>query len=226
LPECFDDFVDKGRIALRPGTVTDLDFAGTSACRRKSPHKARSSAGVPHDLDHMRADLARIIGAMPHAMTVMFTVVLYGLPLSISLSVLILVMLVRNPRLLLHSYPKDVRAAVPPKSPVERCESSYWAAMFLVLAISFPFAAALASKTSDRTFLETFLIAFGVTFLFNLVDWLILDWLIFCTITPEFAVVPGTAGMAGYKNYAIMAGHGEFCCALRSRQALRRHSGP
>ena len=46
---------------------------------------------------------------MPRAMTLMFTVVLHGLPLSISLSVLIMVMLVRNPRLLLHSYPKDTR---------------------------------------------------------------------------------------------------------------------
>jgi hypothetical protein len=75
--------------------------------------------------------------------------------------------------------------------------------MFLVLTISFPFAAALTSKTTDRSFLEAFLIAFGEAFLFNLVDWLILDWLIFCTITPGLAVVPGTAGMAGYKNYAM-----------------------
>jgi hypothetical protein len=43
--------------------------------------------------------------------------------------------------------------------------------------------------------------AAGVLFLFNLVDWLILDWLIICTITPSFVVLPGTEGMAGYKNY-------------------------
>jgi hypothetical protein len=143
------------------------------------------------------------LAVMPRAMTVMFTSVLYGLPMSISLSVLITIMLVRNPRLLLHSYPNDIRAAVPPKSPAERRESTCWTAMFLFLTISFPFAAALASKTSDYDFLEAFLIAFGVAFLFNLVDWLILDWLIFCTITPGFAVVPGTARMAGYKNYAM-----------------------
>ena len=140
---------------------------------------------------------------MPRTMTLMFTSVLYGLLLSTSLSVLIMIMLARNPRLLLHSYPKDVRAAVPPKSPAERRESICWAAMFLVLTISFPFAAALASKTSDCNFLEAFLTAFGVAFLFNLVDLLILDWLVFCTITPGFAIVPGTAGLAGYKNYAM-----------------------
>jgi len=42
-----------------------------------------------------------------------------------------------------------------------------------------------------------------VIFLFNLVDWLVLDWLIICTITPKFVVLPGTQGMAGYKNYAM-----------------------
>jgi len=41
-----------------------------------------------------------------------------------------------------------------------------------------------------------------VGFLFHLVDWLILDWLIVCTITP-FVVIPGTEGMAGYNNYAM-----------------------
>jgi hypothetical protein len=138
---------------------------------------------------------------MPRAMTLLFSVVLYGVPLSISLSALIMIMLVRNPRLLLHSYPKDIRAAVPPESLAERRESACWAAMFLVLMIAFPFAAALT--TPDRNFLEAFSTAFGVAFLFNLVDWLILDWLILCTITPGFAVVPGTDGMAGYKNYAM-----------------------
>jgi hypothetical protein len=59
-------------------------------------------------------------------MTLLFSVVLYGVPLSISLSALIMTMLVRNPRLLLHSYPKDIRAAVPPKSLAERRESACW----------------------------------------------------------------------------------------------------
>jgi hypothetical protein len=31
----------------------------------------------------------------------------------------------------------------------------------------------------------------------------ILDWLIFCTLTPKFAILPGTEGLAGYKNYAM-----------------------
>jgi hypothetical protein len=43
--------------------------------------------------------------------------------------------------------------------------------------------------------------AFGVAFVFNLADWLILDWLIFCFLTPGFVVIPGSEGAEGYKNY-------------------------
>jgi hypothetical protein len=54
---------------------------------------------------------------------------------------------------------------------------------------------------ASGNFLEIALTAFGVVFLFNLVDWLVLDWLILCAITPKFVVLPGTAGMPGYKEY-------------------------
>jgi len=30
---------------------------------------------------------------------------------------------------------------------------------------------------------------------------LVLDWLIFCTIQPRRIVLPGTEGMAGYRDY-------------------------
>ena len=72
-----------------------------------------------------------------------------------------------------------------------------------VILLGFPVAAALSAKATHQGFLEIFLSAFGVILLSNLVDWLILDWLIICTITPKFVVLPGTEGMAGYKNYAM-----------------------
>lgn len=37
--------------------------------------------------------------------------------------------------------------------------------------------------------------------IFNLVDLFIIDWLIFCWITPRFVVIPSTEGMKGYKDY-------------------------
>jgi hypothetical protein len=38
---------------------------------------------------------------------------------------------------------------------------------------------------------------------FNLFDLLVLDWLIFAGITPRFIVLPGTEGLAGYKDFAF-----------------------
>ena len=49
-------------------------------------------------------------------------------------------------------------------------------------------------------FLAAFLYAFRVVFALNVVDWLVLDWVVFCTLTPRFLVIPGSEGMAAYKD--------------------------
>jgi hypothetical protein len=130
---------------------------------------------------------------------------LYGLPASLLLSALIIGMELVNPRLMLRSYPKDVQAAVPPQTDQEKRQTLYWGIPFWLCLIGFPLAAALATKAAQGNAFEIFLSAAGTLFLFNLVDWLILDWLIVCTITPRFMVLPGTEGMAGYKNYGFIS---------------------
>ena len=95
-----------------------------------------------------------------------------------------------NPRMFLRHYPKEVQAAVPPKSARERRLS-----LFLGLLIGLPFGSALVWRTATlgtRHFWELFDYAFGVLFVFNLVDLLILDWLIVCWIEPKWVILPGT----------------------------------
>jgi hypothetical protein len=136
-------------------------------------------------------------------MNLLSTIFIYGLVLSLGFSALLLAMVRVNPRLMLQDYPKDIQAAVSPKTPEEKRQTLYWALPLWVLMLGCPTAAALWAKAAHLGFLSVFLGAFGVAFLANLVDWLILDWLIFCTITPKFVVIPGTEGMAGYKNYSM-----------------------
>lgn len=136
-------------------------------------------------------------------MTILPSILLYGLVLSLVLSVVLLVMGLVNPRLMLQDYPKDIQAVVPPKTAAEKRQTLYWALPFWLFFLGCPTIAALTVKAAHGSFLEIFLTAFGVSWLANLVDWLILDWLVFCTITPPFVVLPGTRGMAGYKNYGI-----------------------
>jgi hypothetical protein len=134
---------------------------------------------------------------------ILTTILVYGVLASILLSAIIFAMSWVNPRLMLRSYPKDVQAAVPPQTPAEKRQMLYWALPFWLCLLGSPGAAALTAKAAHMSPLEIFLSAAGVIFLFNIVDWLILDWLIVCTITPKFMVLPGTQGMAGYKNYGM-----------------------
>jgi len=134
-------------------------------------------------------------------MNLVSTILLYGLVLTVLLLAMLLAIGLVNPRIMLQDYPKDIQAAVPPKTTAEKRQMLYWLGPLLVVALGCPTLAALSVKAASTTFLELFLVAFGVIFLFNLIDWLILDWLIFCTLTPKFVVLPGTEGMAGYKNY-------------------------
>ena len=136
-------------------------------------------------------------------LNILFTILIYGIPASLILSAIILAMGLLNPRLMLRSYPKDVQAVVPPQTDQEKRQTLYWGIPFWMCLLGFPVAAALSAKAANLGFFEIFLSAFGVVLLFNLVDWLILDWLIVCTITPKFLVLPGTEGMAGYKNYGM-----------------------
>jgi hypothetical protein len=130
-------------------------------------------------------------------------ILIYGIPASLLLIAIILIMELINPRLLLRSYPKDVQAAVLPATKREKHQALWGAIPFWLVLVGFPTGAALAAKASNHDFPLIFLSAFGVMFPPNLVDWLILDWLIICAITPKFVVLPGTEGMAGYKNYGM-----------------------
>jgi hypothetical protein len=70
----------------------------------------------------------------------------------------------------------------------------------LLLLGSFFSTLALEAHGETR-FWALWLNAAGVMFVFNVVDWLILDWFMFCTLTPRFVVIPGSEGMAEYKDY-------------------------
>jgi hypothetical protein len=129
-----------------------------------------------------------------------------GVILSILALLFIMITLWINPRIMLHDYPKDIQAKAPPKTPQEKQLSLFLGIPFLLLLFAFPFMSSLTLKHQTQgqiSFGALFANSFGVAFIFNIFDWLLLDWLMFCTITPRFVVIPGTEGMAGYKDYAF-----------------------
>jgi hypothetical protein len=131
-------------------------------------------------------------------------IVVDGGILSLAASLLLFAILRFNPRLFLQDYPQGIQDAVPAKTKEEKRLSVLLGTPFLVLLAVVPFLSTLALKrhgAGEVPFVQLFLNAFGVVSVFNLVDLVLLDWLVFCTITPRFIVIPGTEGMRAYKDY-------------------------
>ena len=76
--------------------------------------------------------------------------------------------------------------------------------MFLIVCVMYPFViTCFNSLKYEWQFWQTTLFSFRLMAFVNIYDLLIIDWLIFCTITPKFIVISGTSGNGGYKNYNI-----------------------
>ena len=123
---------------------------------------------------------------------------------SLICSVFILVSLWRVPRIWLQDFPEDIQQMIPPKTEKEKQLSLMLGIPFLLLLFSGPLLSGLMWKLNagfNIPFLSLFLHVFLIAMFFNVVDWLVLDWLIVCAITPKFMVYPGTEGAKGYKDY-------------------------
>jgi hypothetical protein len=125
--------------------------------------------------------------------------------LYVALATISLLLLVfYNPRLMLQDYPPAIKEIVPPKTKAEKHFSTWLGLPFILVLFLFPIYATFVfqSRSGDEAgFLSLWLYAFGIAFAFNLWDWLVLDWLIFCTITPKQLVIPGSEGHPAYKDY-------------------------
>jgi hypothetical protein len=137
----------------------------------------------------MRLSLKRILidGTV---MNVLLTTVIYG-------SIYI------NPLFWVSDYPPDIQAAVG-KVDLPISQKLVAGVLFLLVAVGVP----LYSNTKLRrqnngqmSFLTAFVHSSLIYFYFAVWDLVILDWLVFVTIQPDFVVIPGTEGLAGYSDY-------------------------
>jgi len=131
---------------------------------------------------------------------------IYGIVFSLLFSALLLVMIKINPEGMLDGLPPDIQARYGPVSEKTQRQRKPLALLFFLILIGVPL---LSVRRYDQmtggvpTFIELFTIIFTIFIVFNIVDLIILDWLVICTITPKFMVLPGTEGMAGYKDYGF-----------------------
>ncbi len=130
----------------------------------------------------------------------------FGVILSILLFTLILVLVRINPEIMLRDYPPDIQAKYGPMSDRSKRQRVPLAVLILavmlgvVAASVLPLGGRFATAPAFPAAFVHFLVMFSV---FNILDWLVLDWLIVVTLRPRFIVLPGTEGMAGYGDYAF-----------------------
>jgi hypothetical protein len=108
----------------------------------------------------------------------------------------------KNPRYMMQDYPPEITAGIPAQTTEEKRAGMKYGLTFLLTLAVFPLLIGLVFKfLGPVSFIELWLRIFVLMFSFNLVDLVILDWIIFCWLTPSFMVLPGTEGHPGYKNY-------------------------
>ncbi len=130
--------------------------------------------------------------------TLWINILIYNILVSASL----LLLMYKNPRYMMQDYPKEITQGIPEKTKEEKRGALIFGLPFLLILVVYPLVFGIYGAR-EFGFLENWARIFSLMFSFNLVDFLILDWLLFCTITPKFMVLPGTEGHPGYKNYVF-----------------------
>ena len=136
---------------------------------------------------------------------ILFTRVLVdGGILTAIVAVVLVGMLNFNPRIALSDYPVDVKAAVPRRTKKELQLGILISIPLLLVFVALPLYSVWLVKQQGGgilTYGMAFITLFGEYFLVSMFDLLVLDMWMFYTWTPKFLVLPGTEGMAGYKDY-------------------------
>jgi hypothetical protein len=127
----------------------------------------------------------------------------YGVLLCLLLTAIMVLSVAISPDMWVGDYPPDVREKYGPMSDKGRRYRPFIAVLFFGTLIGVTVLAFRA--LTAPSFLEYFITGFLVLMVFNLYDLLVLDWLIFVTIQPKVIILPGTEGMAGYKDLRFHA---------------------
>lgn len=132
---------------------------------------------------------------------------IHGAIYSTIASIVLLVGMAINPRFYLQDYPEPIQKMVPPKTEKEKKQGIWVGLAFMLVLLGGNLLSTWLVKQAEpnATYWQLAMHAFGISFFFNLVDLVILDWLLFCTVQPAFMIIPGTesaqAYKAGYKDY-------------------------
>jgi hypothetical protein len=126
-----------------------------------------------------------------------------GMVLSTVLTTMIVVSLMINKEMWLQDYPPEVKAKWGPISEKARRQHFVFAIAFfgvLIGAMAYDVVRLEPVLGTPPSILAIFVSIVIIFAMFNLVDAVIIDWLILLVLWPGLGVLPGTEGMPGYKD--------------------------
>ena len=132
-----------------------------------------------------------------------YEALIFGLVLSLVLTTLTVVSGTIALDMFVEDYPPDIKQKYGPMSPRAARFRPFIAILLFITVLVVPIIGlfALQAEALSVPFLPAFVFSGIVLLVFNVFDLIILDWLFFCTIQPRSMVLPGTEGMAGYRDY-------------------------
>jgi hypothetical protein len=127
----------------------------------------------------------------------------YGLGLSAVLTAIMAISAGIAQDMFVGDYPPDIRKKYGSMSPRSARLRPLVGVIFFIPVLAIPLLGLLAlwAKLTDVSFIPAFAFSAVALLVFNMYDLLVLDWLFFCTIQPRIMVLPGTEGVAGYRDY-------------------------
>ncbi|MCR5098923.1 MAG: hypothetical protein K6B14_08245 [Lachnospiraceae bacterium] len=134
----------------------------------------------------------------------MLTAIIEGLIWSVLWIIYVYIIVKRFPWEMLHDYPEDIQKAstLPEPSIDQMNNAKLFSAVGSILIFGSLIAFGLMKFRSETVpFITILLFIFAIAMIWNVVDLLVMDWIIICRITPKWVVIKGTEGCEGYHDY-------------------------
>lgn len=132
-----------------------------------------------------------------------YDALIYGLVLSVVLTTLTVISGAIALDMFVDDYPPDIKQKYGPMSARAARLRPFIATLLFITVLVIPIIGLFSLQVEflSVTFLSAVVFSSIAVLVFNVFDLIILDWLFFCTIQPRSMVLPGTEGMAGYRDY-------------------------
>ena len=105
---------------------------------------------------------------------------------------------------MLHDYPEDVRKAsiLPEPTGKQKRNAKIFGGIGSVIIFGALIAFGLLRFRAERAvFLTLFWFLFIIAMSWNVIDLLVMDWLLVCTVRPAWLIIPGTENCSSYSDY-------------------------